>query len=60
MQNTVPDFTQEFMTHFLRGYRQAHRLDPQWLQEMPHFLKVREIELYGVMHRDFDATTLRT
>lgn len=54
----APDFTQEFMTHFLRGYRQAHRLDPQWLQEMPHFLKVREIELYGVMHRDFDVNNI--
>lgn len=48
-----PAFTQEFMTHFLRGYQQVYRLEPRWLQEIPHFLKLRELELYGVMHRDF-------
>lgn len=53
-----PAFTQEFMTHFLQGYRQAHRLDPQWLQEIPHFLKLREIELYAVIHRDFDVNNI--
>ena len=42
-------FTQEFLTHFLRGYGQACPLDPMWLQEIPHFLKIREIELYAVM-----------
>jgi len=50
-----PAFTLEFMTHFLQGYRQAHRLDPRWLHEIPHFLKAREIELYAVAHRDFDV-----
>jgi amicoumacin kinase len=49
------DFTAKFMRNFLRGYRQANRLDPEWLKEMPVFLKMREIELYGVMHRDFDV-----
>lgn len=48
-----PAFTQEFMTHFLRGYQQVYRLEPRWLQEIPHFLKLRELELYGVIHRDF-------
>ena len=47
-------FTQEFMTHFLRGYRQAYPLDQRWLKEIPHFLKLRELELYAVVFRDFD------
>jgi Ser/Thr protein kinase RdoA (MazF antagonist) len=47
-------FTQEFMVHFLRGYRQAYRLDPSWLREIPTFLKLRELELYAVAFRDFD------
>jgi Ser/Thr protein kinase RdoA (MazF antagonist) len=51
---TVRAFTQEFMTHFLRGYRQAHTLDNNWLKEIPHFLKLRELELYAVVHRDFE------
>lgn len=51
---TVRAFTQEFMTHFLRGYGQAYRLDDTWLKEIPHFLKLRELELYAVVHRDFE------
>jgi amicoumacin kinase len=47
-------FTREFMTHFLRGYRRAYTLDSEWLKEIPVFLKLRELELYAVVHRDFD------
>jgi amicoumacin kinase len=47
-------FTEEFMTHFLRGYRQVYTLDKNWLKEIPHFLKLRELELYAVVFRDFD------
>lgn len=46
-------FAHEFMPHFLRGYRQAHALPPAWLKEIPAFLKLRELELYAVVHRDF-------
>ena len=51
---TVVSFTKEFMTHFLRGYRQAYALDSAWLKEIPAFLKLRELELYAVVFRDFD------
>ncbi len=53
-----PAFTREFMTHLLQGYGQAHRLESRWLQEIPHFLKAREIELYAVAHRDFDVDNI--
>ena len=46
-------FTHEFMPHFLRGYRQAYPLSPAGLKEIPAFLKLRELELYAVVHRDF-------
>jgi amicoumacin kinase len=46
--------TAEFMPPFLRGYSQENRLDPQWLATIPSFLKVREIELYGVLFRSFE------
>jgi len=49
------DFTEEFMSHFLRGYIQACPLDVAWLKEIPNFLKIREIELYAVMYRDFNV-----
>lgn len=51
-------FTQDFMTHFLRGYQQAYRLETQWLQEIPAFLKVREILLYAAMYRDYAENSI--
>jgi Ser/Thr protein kinase RdoA (MazF antagonist) len=51
-------FTQEFMTHFLQGYVQACPLDPEWLKEIPNFLKIREIILYAAMYRDFDVKNI--
>jgi len=51
---TTAAFTQEFMTHFLRGYRQVYPLENKWLKEIPYFLKLRELELYAVVFRDFD------
>jgi Ser/Thr protein kinase RdoA (MazF antagonist) len=54
----APAFTAEFMPSLLRGYVQACPLDPKWLQQIPSFLKIREIELYAVMHRDFDVNNI--
>ena len=51
-------FTRDFMTHFLKGYRAENQLDEEWLREIPSFLKLREIDLYGVIHRSFDVDNL--
>ena len=51
-------FTRTFMTPFLDGYRQVYQLEPRWLVEIPVFLKMRELELYAVMHRDFDVQAI--
>lgn len=51
-------FTRDFMTHFLRGYRQENDFDPGWLKEIPPFLKLREIDLYAVIHRSFDVDNI--
>jgi Ser/Thr protein kinase RdoA (MazF antagonist) len=50
--------TTAFFPRFLRGYRQENHLDPAWLSEVPFFLKLREIDLYAVIHRSFDVTNL--
>lgn len=50
----TPEFAATFLAHFLRGYRQENRVGDWWLRELPWFLKLREIELYAVIHRDFD------
>ncbi len=50
--------TPEFCVPFFRGYRSENHLDPAWLSEIPHFLKLREIELAAVIHRSFDVHNL--
>ncbi len=55
---SVAAFTTEFMSHFLQGYRRAFAIDRAWLKEIPAFLKLRELELYAVVHRDFDIHTI--
>ena len=57
-EKDVPGFTGEFMTRFLRGYRRENQIDAAWLGEIPHFLKLREMDLYAVIHRSFDVNNL--
>ena len=33
-------------------------LDPKWLEAFPSFLKLREIDLYGVIYRSYDVNDL--
>jgi len=47
-------YTDAFMRDFLRGYSQENKLDPIWLVELPYFLKLREIDLYALIHFSFD------
>ncbi len=47
----------EFWPPFWAGYYREYALDPAWLAEIPHFLKLREVDLYGVIHRSFDDVT---
>jgi len=42
-----PAFTGRFLPPFFSGYREENRLDPRWLAELPHFLKLREIDLFA-------------
>jgi Ser/Thr protein kinase RdoA (MazF antagonist) len=51
-------FTKDFMTHFLSGYRAENHLEEKWLIEIPSFLKLREIDLYAVIHRSFDVDNI--
>ena len=52
-------FTRDFMTYFLRGYQVENQLDEGWLREIPSFLKLREIDLYAVIHRSFDVENIK-
>jgi Ser/Thr protein kinase RdoA (MazF antagonist) len=46
-------FTAGFMPDFLRGYSQENKLNPIWLKEIPYFLKLREIDLFAIIHFSF-------
>jgi Ser/Thr protein kinase RdoA (MazF antagonist) len=46
-------FTARFMPPFLQAYREENRLDPRWLRELPVFLKLREIDLFWLIHLGF-------
>ncbi len=48
----------ELWPEFWRGYCLENDLDPAWLSEIPAFLKLREIDLYAVIHRSFDVDSL--
>jgi Ser/Thr protein kinase RdoA (MazF antagonist) len=51
-------FTANFMHQFILGYNRENQFRPEWLGWIPGFLKMREIELYGIIHRDFDVETM--
>jgi len=51
-------FTLDFMRHFLRGYKRENRLEADCLKEIHYFLKLREIDMYAIIHRSFDVNNL--
>lgn len=47
-------FANRFLNAFLHGYREENHLDGYWIQLLPDFLKLRELELYVVIYRSCD------
>jgi len=50
---------QEFLENFMIGYSAENRLDDFWLNELPYFMKLRDITLYTVFHKKFDQSRLQ-
>lgn len=46
------EFCGQFWPLFWQGYCEENELDPIWLKEMLPFMKLREIDLYGIILRD--------
>jgi Ser/Thr protein kinase RdoA (MazF antagonist) len=59
IKGVTSNFVAHFLPPFLRGYRRQKALPDRWLAEIPHFLKLREIDLYAVIHRSFDVDDLQ-
>ncbi len=47
-----------FWKPFWQGYCEENSLDKYWLREIPYFFKLREIDLYALIHRSFDVNNL--
>lgn len=47
-----------FLPHFLRGYQRENHFDAAWFAHIPDFLKLRELDLYGLIHRSFDVNDI--
>lgn len=45
---------EKFWPHFWAGYCAENSLDARWLAEIPHFLKLREIDLYALLIRSYE------
>jgi amicoumacin kinase len=52
------DFSSVFWTYFLKGYQQAHPLKKEMIQQIPLFLKMREIFLYVLFLEKWDMDKL--
>ena len=48
-----------FLENFMAGYNEENTLDGFWLNEIPFFLKLRDITLYTVFHKKFDQDGLQ-
>lgn len=54
-----PDaFAAVFWPAFWQGYQMENQLDPVWLREIAPFMKLREIELYTILMRDYGPENL--
>ena len=43
------EFARNFLGKFLSGYTQEFVLDEKWIRRLPDFLKLREMEIYGIL-----------
>jgi len=57
-QEDQANFALNFIRQFVVGYSLENRFEPEWLEQLPAFMKMREIDLYGVIHRSFDVETM--
>jgi amicoumacin kinase len=60
--NSISDkatfINETFLPAFLQGYVTEHSLNLELLNDIPLLLKLRDCELYGVLHKKWDLTSL--
>lgn len=53
-------FTPCFLRPFLQGYQETSPIDLAEIENIPKFLRLREIDLYAVIHRSFDIDNIES
>lgn len=48
------NLARSFITNLMQGYCQENQLDPAWFNQIPAFLKLREIAVYAAIHAGYD------
>lgn len=51
-------FADYFLDAFMEGYVSENKLEDFWVDEMPYFLKLRDLTLYTVLHKKLDINNL--
>lgn len=54
----LAEFIPTFLTEFLPSYFEEYHLDLKWFEEITVFQKLREMDLYALIHRSFDLDNL--
>ncbi len=57
-QEDPEGFGKQFWSQFWSGYRAEFDLDPLWLAQIRFFMKLREVDLYAVIHRSYDVDNM--
>ena len=52
------NWAKSFLEQFLAGYRRENTIASDWLRQIPYFLKLREMDLYVIIHRSCDLDNL--
>ena len=48
----------EFLKPYFQGYSREYSLSRKWLEHIPLFLRIREVDMYAVIHRSMDLSSL--
>lgn len=51
-------FANKFLDAFLEGYSLENQLSKFWIDQIPYFLKLRDITLYSVFHKKWNTNNL--
>jgi amicoumacin kinase len=45
-------FARNFLRNFLIGYREENKLEDEWIERIPYFMKLRDYDLYTIIHAE--------